>query len=216
MVARARAAGRGPERGRLGREDAQGGAEVLRRDGGEGEDGQRSGEEGAEGVVLFVAGDGVVGGAGEVVRECCGGRGRRVGCWVRRRRWGAAVLGGVVVFGDEEGGFEDAGLDRFELDGGGEGGGELRVDFLEGGFQFPTHGHPFHGFEVVVLEEEEERRREQQGRVVPVELRLAELGGLVGRRLGSRVAGDGRGRGGRLGERCGWGDGGGDGSEGPV
>lgn len=123
------------------------------------------------------------------------------------------VLGGVVVFGDEEGGFEDAGLDRFELDGGREGGGgELGVDFFEGGLQFPAHGHPFRGFEVVVLEEEEQRRREQQGRVLPVELRLAELGGLVGRRLGSRVAGEGRRGGGGLVERCGGGDGGGGGS----
>lgn len=103
------------------------------------------------------------------------------------------VLVAVVVFGDEEGGLEDADLDRFELDGGRQGGGELGVDFFEGGLQFPPHGHPLDGFEVVVLEEEEQRRREQQGRVLPVELRLAELGGLVGRRLGSRVAGDWRG-----------------------
>lgn len=69
MVARARAARRGGEAGRLGREDAQGGEEVGRGDEGEGEDGEgAAGEEGAERVVLFVAGDGGVGGAGEVVR----------------------------------------------------------------------------------------------------------------------------------------------------
>lgn len=128
------------------------------------------------------------------------------------------MLVAVVVFGDEEGGLEDADLDRFELDRGRQGGGELGVDFSERGFQLPPHGHPFRGFEVVVLEEEEQGCREQQRRVLPVELRLAELGGLVGGRLGSRVAGDGRGRGGHLGEGCGGGDGigGGGGSEGPV
>ncbi len=59
---------------------------------------------------LFVGEDGGVGGAGEGVREgwvgwggsvvcdCCGGLGGRVG-WVRLG--GGAVLGWVVMFGDE-------------------------------------------------------------------------------------------------------------------
>lgn len=68
MVARARAARRRGETGGFRRQDGEGGAEVLGRYEGEGEGCEGAGEEGPEGVVLLVAGDGVVGGAGEVVR----------------------------------------------------------------------------------------------------------------------------------------------------
>lgn len=100
------------------------------------------------------------------------------------------VLGWGVVFGYQQGGFEDAGLDGLDFDGGGEVGGEVGVDFCEGGMEFAADGHPFCGFEVVVLEEEEEGGGEEEGGVLAVELRFAELGRLVGRWLGGGVAGD--------------------------
>ena len=69
-------------------------------------------------------------------------------CGVR----GVMVLVRVVVFGDEQGGFKNAGLDRLELYGGCEGGGEVGVNFFEGEAQLAADGHPFCRFEVVVLE----------------------------------------------------------------
>lgn len=119
----------------------------------------------------------------------------------------------VVVCGNQQGRLEDADLDRLDFDGWGEVRGEVAVHLFKGELQLPANGHPFRGSEVAVLEEEEQGRGTQQGGVLPVELRFAELGRFVRGRLGTRVAGDwGRG-GGQLGE---WSRGGGGGGGGKV
>lgn len=118
----------------------------------------------------------------------------------------------MVVFGNQQGRLEDPGLDRLDFDSRREVRGEVAVHLLKGEMQLPAYGHPFRGSEVVVLEEEEQGRGTQQGGVLPVELRFAELGRFVRGRLGPRVAGDwGRG-GGQLGgwSRGGYGGGGGE------
>ena len=81
---------------------------------------------------------------------------------------------------------------------GGVGGVEGCVDGEEGGVEFAADGHPFCGFEVVVLEEEEEGRGAEEGGVLAVELGFAVFGGLVGGRLGWWEAGDWRDGGGYL------------------
>lgn len=129
---------------------------MLRRHGRERDGCEGTGEEGAERVGLFVRGGGGVRGAGEGVRwsRVCGVG--CVGCELRGqlRRWGC----GVVVFGDEQGGFENPGLDGLDFDGGGEVSGEVGVGFFEGEFQLAPYGHPFVSSEVAVLEEEEQGR----------------------------------------------------------
>lgn len=121
-------------------------------------------------MLEFLGFDGVVGGAGEGVRVVCSVC-RGLGRWLSRGRCGSAGAPlGVVVFCDEERGFEYACLNCLHLDCRGEGGGVCLVDFQEGGVQFTAYGHPFRGFEVVVLEEEHERGGAQQGAVLPVEL----------------------------------------------
>src|SRR5208282_6686004 len=61
------------------------------------------------------------------------------------------------------------------------------VYFMQCLCQFPPYAYPFAGFEVVVLEEEHERVRTQEGGILPEELRLTELCGLIRRRLFSWV-----------------------------
>lgn len=94
----------------------------------------------------------------------------------------------MVEFDDFKGGAEDAGLDDLDLDGVGlrenglvGAGGllDLGVGLPQRVGELAADGHPFVGFEVVVLEEEDERRGAEEGGVLPVELGLAELGGLV-------------------------------------
>lgn len=98
---------------------------MLGRYGWEGEGCEGAGEEGAERVRFFVPGRYSVGGAGEGVRRggvggvVCQGRGG-LGC---RVQGGVVMAVRVVVFGDEQGRFEDPGLDCLELDGRCEGGG---------------------------------------------------------------------------------------------
>ena len=96
----------------------------------------------------------------------------------------------VVVFSDEEGRFENTDLEGLDFDSGCEICGEVVVDFFQGRVQFPAYGHPFGGFEIVVLEEEEEGRGAEQGGVLPVELRFAKFGRPVRWWLGLGKAGD--------------------------
>lgn len=81
---------------------------------------------------------------------------------------------------------------------GGVGGVEGFVSGEEGGVEFAADGHPFRGFEVVVLEEEEEGRGAEERGVLAVELGFAVFGRLVGGRLGWWKAGDWRDRAGCL------------------
>ena len=98
----------------------------------------------------------------------------------------------VVVFSDEEGCFEHTDSERLDFYSGCEVHGEVVVDFFQGPVQFPTYGHPFGRFEVVVLEKEEEGRGAEQGGVLPVELRIAQFGRLVRWWLGLGEAGNRR------------------------
>ena len=66
----------------------------------------------------------------------------------------------VPVFDHAESGGEDPGLNDLELGALGEGrvgGFVLGVESVEGAVEFAADGHPFGGFEVVVLEEEHQR-----------------------------------------------------------
>lgn len=112
---------------------------------------------------------------------------------------------------DEHGGFENAGGDDLQLDAVGEGRGGAKLVLLGVGFAHGVHelapdGHPFRGFEVVVLEEDEERGGAQERGVLSVELRFALFGPSVGGWLVVWVADDGGSEGRWVERRC-WGDG---------
>lgn len=206
------APGRGEGRGRR-REDAQRGRQVLRRHDGEGDERDRARQEHLQLVLLLaVGGHGVralrqrvqlVGGRGrgQLLAALRRGRGR-VGRRLLRRQ--LARPHGVPELDDAQGAAEDARLHGVDLDGVGRagrrgaGGGQLLVDLAQRLGQLSPDTGPFDGAEVVVLEEQRQGRRPQQRGVLAQQLRLAELGWLVGGRLGGREALDGSGSAGGL------------------
>lgn len=72
------------------------------------------------------------------------------GGWVGGLGWGRVVGvgrgGGIVVFSDQKGGFEDPCLDGLELYVLGVGCTEGFVGGEKGGMEFAADGHPFCGF----------------------------------------------------------------------
>lgn len=105
MISGSRAPRRSGEKGRVGREDGKYGFQVQRGDGREGDNGQWAREQGREGVRLLFGYNGGASGTGE--------------CVCKRVRTGEGLLW-PEVFGDQEGGLEDPGLDDLNLDAVGE------------------------------------------------------------------------------------------------
>lgn len=159
LPARVDLARRKGEAGDLGHEDRQRGLEVLRRDVREGEHGQRAREERRQLMFALHVPDGVVGMAGEVVRECRVVCGPGPGLGAGRRR----LLVRPEVLDDADGRLEDARLHDLDPDIGRqrrEGpslGRQLLVDLAHGDGELPTDGDPLDGLEVVVLEQHHER-----------------------------------------------------------
>ncbi len=85
----------------------------------------------------------------------------------------------IVVFRDQQCGFEYTCLYRLYFDLGRKARIEAHVHGRESALQFAPYRHPFCSFEIAVLEEKHERRGSEQRGVLPVKLRFAVLRRLV-------------------------------------